>query len=196
MQAIRKSENHIPTLDAPHTRTASNHKMRYHFQSEQWLPYPVEQVFLFFSNPDNLPRLMPDWQKARIDKASLISPDPEHGTPTSVAGAGSKITLSFRPIPFSPIRLSWDAEIDQFTWNDHFCDLQLRGPFAYWHHCHRVFHETRNGIPGTLLRDDLHYEMPLGPLGSVANWLAVSGQIRATFAFRHSRTKELLSHPA
>ncbi|WP_263383927.1 SRPBCC family protein [Granulicella arctica] len=168
--------------------------MRYHFQSEQWLPYPVEHVFRFFSDPANLPRLMPDWQKARIDKATL-TPAPAHpsnipGTP--VAGKGSRILLSFHPVPFAPIRLKWDAEIDEFAWNDHFCDLQLTGPFAYWHHCHHVSAETRDNIVGTLLRDDLHYEVPLGPLGVFANWLAVSGQIRSAFAFRHRRTAELL----
>lgn len=167
-------------------------KMRYYFQSKQWLPYSVEHVFAFFSDPANLPRLMPDWQRARIDKSTLVAPlDP--AAPPTAAGAGSRITLSFRPIPFSPVRVSWDAEIDQFVRNDHFCDRQLRGPFAYWHHCHRVAAETRNGIAGTLLLDDLHYEMPLGPLGTIANWLGVSGQIRSTFAFRHMRTKELLA---
>ena len=35
--------------------------------------------------------------------------------------------------------------------------------------------------------------MPLGPLGTFANWIVVSGQIRSTFAFRHTRTKELLA---
>ena len=165
--------------------------MRHHFQAQQWLPYPVEQVFAFFSDPANLPRLMPDWQQARIAKAALVAP---LGWPegANTAGAGSRITLSFRPVPFSPVRVSWDAEIDQFAWNDHFCDSQLRGPFAYWHHCHRVAPETRNGRLGTLLTDDLQYEMPLGALGIFANWLAVSGQIRATFAFRQRRTEELL----
>ncbi len=166
--------------------------MRYHFQAQQWLPYSVERVFSFFSDPDNLPRLMPDWQHARITKAALIPPlGAVDGS--KAAGAGSRITLSFRPVPFSPVRVSWDAEIDQFAWNDHFCDLQQRGPFAYWHHCHRVSPETRGEIAGTLLRDELEYAMPLGPLGAFANWLAVSGQIRATFAFRQARTKELLA---
>ena len=138
---------------------------------------------------------MPNWQKAHIDKATLAPPPPSpsntRGTP--VAGPGSHILLSFRPVPFSPVRLKWNAEINEFAWNDHFCDLQLTGPFAYWHHCHRVSPETRNNILGTLLRDDLHYEVPLGPLGSFANWLAISGQIRIAFAFRHRRTSELLN---
>ena len=167
--------------------------MRYTFQSEQWLPYPVERVFRFFSNPDNLPRLMPAWQKARIAHAELVAPTPLIGSPEyRAAGAGSRITLSFLPVPFSPVRLSWDAEIDQFAWNDHFCDLQLKGPFAYWHHCHRVVDETRAGVAGTLLRDELSYEPPFGPLGQLANWVAIRSQIRSTFAFRHKRTEELM----
>ncbi len=40
--------------------------MRHTFQTEQWLPFPVELVFAFFAYPENLPRLMPAWQKARI----------------------------------------------------------------------------------------------------------------------------------
>jgi ligand-binding SRPBCC domain-containing protein len=165
--------------------------MRHHFQSEQWLPYPVEHVFAFFSNPENLPRLMPAWQQARIGKAALVPP-PGAPAGSKAAGVGSRITLTFRPVPLLPLRLSWDAEIDQFAWNDHFCDLQLRGPFRYWHHCHRVSPETRNGVAGTLLRDELTYEPPLGPLGTLANWLAIGRQIRSTFAFRHRRTEDLL----
>jgi hypothetical protein len=26
---------------------------------EQWVPFPLERVFLFFADPRNLPRLMP-----------------------------------------------------------------------------------------------------------------------------------------
>jgi ligand-binding SRPBCC domain-containing protein len=172
--------------------------MRHHFHAEQWLPYPLEQVFAFFGNPDNLPPLMPAWQKARIDKAD-IQPPPPNGSAAAaeLAGAGTRMTLSFRPVPLSPIRATWDAEIDQFTWNDHFCDTQLRGPFAFWHHCHRVVREPRTntqGTPtdGTLLRDELEYELPFGIFGELAHTLAVRRQIQSIFAFRHKRTEEML----
>ena len=173
--------------------------MRHHFSAEQWLPYPVGRVFAFFGNPDNLPPLMPGWQKARIDKSDLRAPSPPgegDAKDLKLAGAGTRMTLSFRPIPFSPIRATWDAEIDQFAWNDHFCDTQLRGPFAFWHHCHRVKREARSVdgkvIDGTLLQDELEYELPLGVLGEIAHWVAVRRQIRSIFAFRHKRTEELL----
>jgi ligand-binding SRPBCC domain-containing protein len=176
--------------------------MRHTFQAEQWLPYSVEQVFAFFSNPENLPRLMPKWQKARIEEASF-APPPARPTSTLgfrfvgvVAGAGTKLTISFKPFPYSPFRIPWDAEITEFAWNDHFCDVQHRGPFAYWHHCHRLHAETRtvDGAPilGTLLTDEVNYELPLGALGEFGRRLLGERQFKSMFDYRHKRTAELL----
>ena len=173
--------------------------MHHHFKAEQWLPYPIEHVFAFFANPENLPRLMPAWQKARIEEASFAPPPPQPVPAHAglrfggiAAGAGTRMTLSFRPFPFSPIRVPWDAVISEFAWNEHFCDTQGRGPFAFWHHCHRISAETRNGAEGSLLRDEVEYEMPLGALGEVARKLFVERQFKSMFAFRHKRTAELL----
>ena len=172
--------------------------MRHHFHAEQWLPYSVEQVFAFFSNPENLPRLMPKWQKARIEEASFTPPPPRPSSTLGVhfvgvvAGPGTTMTLSFRPFPLSPIRVPWDAEIDEFVWNDHFCDTQLRGPFAFWHHCHRLAAETREGVAGVLLRDEVEYELPAGSLGELADKLFMQRQFRSIFKFRQQRTAELL----
>jgi ligand-binding SRPBCC domain-containing protein len=177
--------------------------MRHHYDSEQWLPYPVEFVFAFFANPENLPRLMPGWQQARIQKTAY-APPPSHpatDSPTQdkgiSAGAGTRMTLTFRPFPYAPVRISWEAEISEFVWNDHFCDHQLRGPFAYWHHCHSVRPDTRPGqsgalISGTLLHDEVDYEIPFGKLGNLARHLFIARQLRNTFTFRHTRTLELL----
>ena len=162
------------------------------FRSQQWLTLPAELVFAFFANPANLPLLMPDWQQARIEEASIVAPSaPPHAISTPTAGAGTRLTLSFHPFPFSPVRLRWEAEIDSFVWNSHFSDLQLRGPFAYWHHVHTVCIESRNGEAGTLLQDEVQYRLPLGRAGDLAHPL-VAWQLRKTFDHRHRRTRELL----
>ncbi len=173
--------------------------MRHHFRSEQWLSYPVETVFLFFSDPENLPRLMPPWQQARIEEATF-APPPKRPADSreplerrTVAGPGTSMTLSFKPFPYAPFRLPWDATIDEFVWNDHFCDSQgKRGPFAFWHHCHFISAALRDDREGALVRDEVEYEMPLGPLGEVGNALFVKRQLSSTFAFRQKRTEELL----
>ena len=175
--------------------------MRHTFNAEQWLPVPLRDVFAFFSDPANLPRLMPGWQKARIDVASLVPPPPPPADSAmlpidSLAGAGTRLTMSFLPLPLSPIRLQWDAEITEFAWNDHFCDLQRKGPFAYWKHCHHISVETRRSqgeaaVEGTLVRDNVIYQAPLGALGELGDF-AIRMQLAATFRFRHKRTAELL----
>ncbi len=175
--------------------------MPHTFHAEQWLPFPIDLVFAFFANPENLPRLMPAWQKARIEEASFAPPPSRPpGTPTLpgiVAGAGTRMTLSFRAVPLLPIRLPWDAEITEFAWNEHFCDVQHRGPFKQWRHCHRLrseSHTMQSGelLPGTRLIDELAYDLPLGPLGSLANILFVQFQLRSTFRYRQQRTAALL----
>lgn len=170
--------------------------MRHTFTSDQFLPCPIELVFAFFANPENLPRLMPSWQKARIEEAAF-APPPPHSSPDTrypgiAAGAGTRMTISFRPFPFSPIRIPWEAEITEFTWNAGFCDTQLRGPFAFWRHCHTLTPGTRDNVSGTLLHDAVEYEMHMGSLGELANLFVVGHQLRSTFNYRHKRTEDLL----
>lgn len=168
------------------------------FHSQQWLALSTEHVFAFFANPANLPLLMPDWQQARIEEASIVAPSaPPHAISTPMAGAGTRLTLSFRPFPLSPVRLKWHAEIDSFVWNSHFSDTQLRGPFARWHHRHTLTPERRisesgDAILGTLLQDEVLYELPLGGLGNLIHPL-IDWQLRRTFVYRHRRTRELLA---
>lgn len=152
---------------------------------------------------------MPAWQQARIEEATVVSPPPPLNSSAFndvfsvlAAGAGTRLTLSFRPVPFAPVRLKWQAEIDSFVWNQQFSDVQLRGPFAHWHHTHALAAETLidesgNAIPGTLVRDEVQYRLPLGKLGNLALPL-IARQLRSTFEYRHRRTRELLiaSSPA
>lgn len=173
--------------------------MRHTFRAEQWVPYPVELVFAFFANPENLPRLMPRWQKARIEEAQFTPPPPRPQTQGSAlwlrsfaAGAGSRMTISFRPFPYSPVRLPWGALITDFVWNDHFCDEQSHSPFAYWRHCHRVSGQSRDGAQGTLVVDDLTYELPLGSLGELAHTFFLRRQVERIFTYRQKRLLEIL----
>lgn len=167
------------------------------FQTEQWLPYPVEHVFAFFADPRNLPRLMPGWQRTHIEAITLIPPPESRSGDTGVvAGSGTRLTLSFRPFPYSPLRLSWEALIEDFIGDHSFCDVQLRGPFRFWRHCHTVEAAASplDGSPGTLLRDDVTYELPLGPLSALVDTLFLQRQLAATFRYRQQRTMELLAH--
>src|SRR5436305_41104 len=142
--------------------------MEFTYQTEQWVPYPAEAVFAFFANPENLPALMPPWQHARIERTSIVAPE-RTTAKTTMAGAGSRITLSFRPFPGSPFRVRWEAEITEFVLNSYFADRQVKGPFAFWNHTHRIRSIDRAGINITVIVDQVEYRPAMGFLGRIAD---------------------------
>src|ERR1700689_563060 len=159
--------------------------MKSQFQFEQWVPFPLAKVFLFFPNPKTLPRIMPPATATRLQEVRLIPP-PEHtrSNPEFLAGVGSEIVTSFRMLPFLPFRAQWIALITEFEWDDHFADVQKTGPFKLFHHRHELAAETRDGVSGTTVRDVIEYDVGFGVLGRAVNHLFVKRQFRRTFFYR------------
>lgn len=164
-------------------------------QFEQWVPFPLERVFQFFSNPENLPRIMPASSDTRLIVLNRISPAtrPAGIAGDQAAGLGSTIVTSFRVVPFLSVRAQWTARITEFEWNDHFADVQEKGPFKKWHHRHEFFAETREGVAGTLVRDVIEYEVSFSFLGAIVDALFVRSQMQRTFAQRQQVLLKLLS---
>ena len=181
--------------------------MQQHLNTSQWIPFPIEGVFRFFADPHNLPLLMPPKLDTHIERLTLVPPPPNPRFPAAdwppksapsdqdgrhqAAGAGSRVEVSFRPIPYVPLRVSWEAHITEFAWYDHFCDEQAQGPFHHFHHRHGFRPEVQQGRIGTLLTDDVHFELPLGAVGRVGSF-AVRSQLARTFAIRQQRLPMLL----
>ncbi len=166
-----------------------------HLEFEQWVPYPMEHVFLFFANPDNLPRIMPPSLAARNVRVSLARPSsfPDGVNPDQpIAGEGSEIVTSFRALPFLPARMSWTAAIVEFKWNGCFADDQTRGPFKRFRHRHHFLRSERNGIDGTIIHDVVDYEAGFGVLGLIAGRLFISRMLEKAFAYRHHAAERLL----
>ena len=164
------------------------------FVTEQWVPFPVQQVFAFFADPLNLPRLMPPWQHARIDSLELHSP--AIASTQRAAGRGSRILLSFRPVPLSPIRLRWLALIDDYMTDHHFCDLQVTGPFGYWRHCHLVSAEAHGDAKGTRITDVVDYQWLRGSVDRAIDALGGRLRIRQLFRYRQRQLLRLLGQNA
>jgi ligand-binding SRPBCC domain-containing protein len=173
--------------------------MRQHFATEQWLPFARPVVFAFFANPAHLPPLMPGWQQARIDEITLVPPParPEGAPayPGVAAGSGTRLLITARAAPGLPLRLPWLALIQDFVWNDHFCDLQVKGPFAYWRHCHSVRSETQRGAAGSVVRDEVTYELPLAPLSRIGASLGQAA-MQAMFRYRQQQAEALVARYA
>jgi len=168
--------------------------MPFHLEFEQWVPFPLELIFAFFSNPENLPRIMPPSSGTRLIQVNRTpAPAPPGLRNTEkAAGVGSTIITSFRVVPFLPIRKWWIARITEFEWNRYFADVQDEGPFKSWHHRHEFANSMRESTAGTLIRDVIDYEIGFGIFGSIANAMFVRRQMEATFAERQKRLPELL----
>lgn len=179
------------------THTGIQPGMRHVFETEQWLPFPRELVFAFFANPQNLPPLMPHWQKARIDEVTWQPPPPRpEGTPALpgvAAGDGTSLLITARAVPGLPLRGDWLARIEDFRWNEGFCDVQLEGPFAYWRHCHTVSEAvSAKGVSGTRVHDQVTFELPAASLTDLGA-SAAKAALGATFAYRQRQAPQLVS---
>ena len=168
------------------------------FHSEQWVNVELARVFFFFSDPQNLPRLMPPASDARIERLTIVSPaekssgDLPGAGRQVVAGPSSEIEISVRVVRLLPLRARWLARILEFQQNVYFTDTQVKGPFKKWHHRHEFVSEERGGQVGTIIRDRIEYEVGYGIFGRVAHTI-VNAQIARMFEERQHRTETLLA---
>jgi ligand-binding SRPBCC domain-containing protein len=170
------------------------------FQFEQWVPFPLEQVFLFFADPNNLPKIMPAKTATKIDSMNLKSPvipseaeGPCGPNPQSLAGVGSEIVTSFRVLPYLPFRATWVAVITEFEWNHHFADVQKLGPFHSFHHRHELKAEIREGKNGTVVTDKVELEVGYGWVGKTIERLFIKRQMEQMFQQRQQALPKLLA---
>ncbi len=142
--------------------------MGYHvFERDQVADLALDDVFAFFSDAQNLPRITPSALGFRFDQE-----------PPAELRVGAEMHYRFR-IGGLPVR--WVARITDWDPPSRFADLQVRGPFAYWLHTHTFRAITPHS---TLLRDRVIYRLPLGILGEVARPLLVEPQLRWMFDHR------------
>lgn len=144
-------------------------------QREQRIARPVAEVFAFFADATNLEAVTPPWLRFRI-----LSPRP------IAMRAGALIVYRLR---WGWLPLRWVTEIEEWQPPFRFVDVQLRGPYALWHHTHTFeFHEG-----GTLMRDSVRYALPLGPLGRLAHRLFVRRDLEAIFDYRARKVSEVFA---
>ncbi len=138
----------------------------YELHREQVVPETLEQTFDFFSRPENLARITP----ASVGFVTLTpSPIPMH--------VGSIIDYT---IKVAGIRVHWRTMIAAYEPPHRFVDIQLKGPYAFWHHTH----EFSAVDEGTRIVDRVVYAMPFGILGRIAHPFMVTPQLEKIFNYR------------
>ena len=132
----------------------------------QFIARPIEEVFDFFARPGNLGRITPPgWTLSSSQR-----------TPAMRAG----LTIDYRIRPLLGIPTRWQTEIATYEPPARFIDLQARGPYRSWEHEHTF----RSVHGGTLVEDQVVYELPFGPLGEIAHRLTVRPELQRIFRHR------------
>lgn len=137
--------------------------------AELFVDRPIDEVFAFFSRPENLGRITPRSLGFEMRSTDLAMRD--------------GLEIDYRVRPLLGIPLGWRSRISDYDPPHGFRDIQLRGPYRTWDHRHTFISE---GL-GTRVIDDLNYSVPLGPLGEFAHRLVVRRQLEEIFRHR-SRT--------
>lgn len=148
---------------------------RYRVFRQLWLPEPIENVFEFFSRPENLEQITPAFLRFHIVQAE----------PRLHAGSLIRYRLRVHGIP-----MRWVSEISEWDPPHHFVDTQLHGPYALWRHQHVFAPEAG----GTRITDDVEYALPFGIVGQIAHALQVRRDVEGIFDFRQRRLAQLLGH--
>lgn len=143
----------------------------YIHKSEVTVPRDRDEVFLYFDRPENLAAMMP----ARLG-FSLLTPHPIMRTGT---------VIDYR-IRFCGIPLRWTAIINDYKPPHRFVDIQLKGPYSFWHHEHLF--EVVPG--GTRISDEVRYALPFGLLGNLIHAIGVRKAVQEIFDYRRSRIVE------
>ncbi len=147
----------------------------YHIKTVQQIPIPVSQAWDFFSKPDNLQQITPAHMQFRI-----IS---EHHGRVMYPGQ----IIEYKVKPLLGIPLYWMTEITHVADQQYFIDEQRFGPYRLWHHQHHF-----KGVDGgTEMTDIVHYKLPLGWLGDMAQALFVKRQLRDIFDYRYRMVAQL-----
>jgi ligand-binding SRPBCC domain-containing protein len=91
--------------------------------------------------------------------------------------------------PVLGIRMHWVTEITHVEDGVYFVDEQRFGPYSFWHHKH-FLKETAEGIE---MIDEVHYKLPAGFLGKIANALFVKKQLQQIFDYRYQRVEAIFN---
>ena len=138
----------------------------YTLESNQFINTPIEEVFQFFSKPENLSVITP----AKLG-FKILSPNPIK------MEVGRLIDYN---IYLLGIPIHWRTLITDYEPPNMFVDQQIKGPYAMWHHTH-TFHKVKGGVE---IKDRVVYSIPFGFLGRLLNYLWIKRDLNNIFLHR------------
>ncbi len=142
------------------------------FKQQQWTPKPLNDVFDFFSDVKNLEELTPPLLNFRVV-----------GKSTENIQEGTKIDYKLKILG---VPAKWTSLITNWQPMTQFADVQLKGPYAKWHHLH-LFRSLAGGV---LIEDKVVYRLPFSRFGGNFLHGFIRKDVKTIFSYRRKRIKE------
>ncbi len=144
------------------------------FVKESRIDAPPPVVFQWHEQPGAITRLTPPWERVKVlEPGGSLLP-------------GTRVVLLSR---IGPIPLKWVAVHTEYDPPRLFADRQESGPFASWYHRH-LFLPAGSG--GTLMRDEVDFEPPLGSLGRLLGKGVIEAKLQRMFDYRHQVVQQAM----
>jgi ligand-binding SRPBCC domain-containing protein len=141
----------------------------YIIRREQWIERPIDEVFAFFADAQNLEEITPPWIGFKI--LSMSTDSIEEGTIIRY-----RLRLHGIPVHWRTTICEWDPPYS-------FVDEQTRGPYKTWRHTHKFeAHGSR-----TKMIDEVQYSMHFGILGRIVHSVKVRKDVSRIFDYRRER---------
>lgn len=137
-----------------------------HVKHQVTLPINAHALFEWFGREGVFSRLTPPWEQV-----TLLSRDPG-------LEAGNRTHFIVKEGPFS---FPWVSEQVDYEFNESFTDMQIKGPFSYWHHLHRFRYLTEDS---SIMEDTVRYIPPGGPLVQLLFRRRIKHKIKTVFRYR------------
>ncbi len=141
----------------------------------QKIPAGIEEVWDFFSNPQNLAQITPREMHMRITNED------------DVGSLYEGMTISYKLFPFFNFPVRWSTGIVRVDRPHEFEDEQKSGPYEVWRHKH-LFREVPGGVEMT---DIIEYRIPFGFVGEMLNQLLIHSKLEYVFSYRHRKIEEI-----
>lgn len=135
---------------------------------------PIEAVFDFHTDTDNLGLISPPWMKSKLIRES---------------GSGEGKMLELQVMQYNIFPSKWIVKIEEFDRPFRITDLMISGPMKYFRHS-RTFSQPCASL--TQMVDHLEYEVPFGFIGKIADNISIKKMMEQMFEYRHQKTKEIL----
>jgi ligand-binding SRPBCC domain-containing protein len=153
--------------------------MLHTIKRKQLIKSDQHSLWSFISSPLNLALITPGSMQFEV-----INNDPH----LEKMYAGQ--IIEYYVTPFAGYRTHWVTEITHVTENEYFADEQRIGPYKLWHHEHFI----KKVAEGLEMTDIVHYKVPFGFLGVIANSLFIGKKLKSIFDYRKEKFEEMFNY--